>query len=57
MPYPRPWEPKPERVNAGIRFSVALYERIRRAATRRRVSINRLVEWAVEDWLNSHNEK
>jgi len=51
VPRPRKITP-PERVNAGIRFPVALYRRLQAEAAERRVSVNRLVEWAVEDWLN-----
>lgn len=50
MPRPRKLD-KPERVTTAIRFPLGLYQQLRAEAERRRVSVNRLVEWAVGDWL------
>ena len=57
MPRPKAVPPKPERVNTGIRFSAPLYARIRAEAQRRRVSVNKLVEWMAEDWLSDHENR
>lgn len=52
MGRPRRIDPPPPRINTGVRFPPGLLARIRAEAERRRVSVNRLIEWAVEDWLD-----
>lgn len=57
MPRPQPVQPKPERAVAYIRFTPPLLDRIKAEAKRRRVSVNRLVEWGMEDWLDGRGAK
>lgn len=57
MPRPRPVSQQPERVNIYVRFAPDLKDRLTREADRRRVSLNRLVEWICEDWLTEHEGK
>ena len=54
MPRPTPLPPEPLRVTTAIRFPVTLANRIKAEAARRRISVNRLVEWGMGDWLNDH---
>lgn len=51
MARPTPIPPKPERVNAGIRFTRPTLERLHHEARERGLSVNRLVEMACEDFL------